>query len=390
MPSRPLFVRCETLDVQPRSRTVGVTIDGYAVEGGYDTDGGPSTSFGIAQALGSIRRSVRSPSTFNHLPELVERVADLGVDEVRLTMEWARLEPRPDEFDDEAFGVYDRALQRAERRGISAVVVLCDVAWPSWLGQEPWLSTWAPVRFAAHARRLGTLLDGRLRALVTFRAPNAAARGGWIEGIVPPFRRRAAPDSASALDGMLLAHQLASDALADATPATPRALLLEGSWDYADERALHDVATGADEPARAASEAAWRSSVPRSVASPRRRRGHVDLASLPSSRRWDSTPPFEWWVASTELDLLTAVLAHSAGSVATVELGAGTSGWTRQLDGAQGALGNARAMHLHGALDSSGPLRGPRGLVSLDQHDGGWTLAAPDDRVVDAIATLRV
>jgi hypothetical protein len=377
--------------VQQRSRAIGVSIDGYAVEGGYDTDDGPATSFGAAQALGMVRRSLGSKGTFDHLSELVERIADVGANEVRLTMEWARLEPRPGELDHDAFAAYDRALRAAARRGLSAVVVLCDAAWPSWLGQEPWLSTWAPVRFASHAASVGARLDGQVRALVTFRAPNAAARRGWFEGTCPPFRRRAGADESSALDGTLLAHQLAAEALAECAPTMIRAILFEASWEYGGESVFRDLAAGADARSRNESEARWRSlAAPHASTSRRgrRARGHHDVTSMRSTPRWASTPPCEWWVGSDDLALLGTTLAHSRGGVTTVELGARPVGWTSQLPRAVGPLRDASTVHLHGALSSTGPLDGPTGLLSVDQHGGGWTLSDPTPDLIDAIAGL--
>ena len=43
-------------------RLLGVTLDGYAVEGGYDAGDGPATSFGIAQVLGRIAPSLLTQS----------------------------------------------------------------------------------------------------------------------------------------------------------------------------------------------------------------------------------------------------------------------------------------------------------------------------------------
>jgi hypothetical protein len=377
--------------VQQRSCAISVSIDGYAVEGGYDTGDGPATSFGAAQALGRVRRSLGSPTTFEHLPELVERIADLGVSGVRMTMEWARLEPRPGAIDDDAFDVYDRALRVAERRGLSPVVVLCDAAWPSWLGQEPWLSTWAPVQFASHAQRIGGRLEGRLRALVTFRTPNAVARHGWIEGALPPFRRRAGADALSALDGMLLAHQLASDALAECAPTTVRALLFEASLDYEDEAVFRNLASGLDPASRHESQEQWRSLVAPLVPRARRRsraRSRRDVFSMRSTARWTFTPPFEWWVAGDEPALLGAALAHAGGGITAVELDAGPHGWASQLRSASRSLEAAGEVHLHGALSSTGPLSGPSGLFGVDQHAGGWTLQDPSQPVLEGLARL--
>lgn len=169
-----------------RVRSIGVTIDGFAIEGGFDDDG-PATSFGIAQSLGRVAPSLRSSATFVHLPDLVAHLGDLGFDEVRLTIEWARLEPRPTVRNEEALRTYERAVGAAEAAGMSVVVLLCDVAWPSWVGQEPWLSSWAPERFAEYAGFVAERLGDRVRAVVTMRAPNVAASDGWILGDGPRF-----------------------------------------------------------------------------------------------------------------------------------------------------------------------------------------------------------
>ena len=357
---------------------LGATIDGYAVEGGFDTDGAPATSFGIAQALGRARPSVRSSGTFDHLGELVARAAQLGVGEVRLTLEWARLERRPGAHDDAAMAHYVSALRAAADASLTAVVVLCDAAWPSWLGQEPWLSAWAPQRFAQHARWVAERLEGLARTAVTFRAPNVAAREGWVAATRPPYRTHARADAVSALDGMLVAHQLATHAMDEVAPELGRALLVEATTSYDGAALWRDVATGhADAGALAARRREWRQAVPRGGLAGRlgvsgRRR--VDVDALRSTKGWADTPPFEWWLGGDDVELLAASLQHAGGDVATVELGAGPSGWDAQLAVAMPALaavhGAVRAVHLHGLVSSTGPLTAPVGLSTSSSTAG--------------------
>jgi hypothetical protein len=367
---------------------LGATIDGYAVEGGFDDADGPATSFGIAQSLGRIRPSVRSPGTFEHLAELITRAAQLGVGEVRLTLEWARLEPRPGDHDDDAIARYVAALEAAADASMSTVVVLCDAAWPSWLGQEPWLSAWAPQRFASHARWVAERVDGLARAVVTFRNPNAAAREGWLTASRPPFRRHARADATSALDGMLVAHQRAVDEMASVAPALSRAIALEARRAHEEGVFWRDVARSGGEPGQlAARRRAWDAAVPRrgrlrAVAPPRRR---VDAAALRSTAGWASCAPFEWWLGGDDVELLAAALEHEDGDVGTVELGAGPAGWDAQLATALPALAavadGVRNVHLHGLVSSTGPLAAPVGLLDVDQHSGDWSVEGPEDGV---------
>ncbi len=376
---------------------LGATIDGYAVEGGFDTERGPATSFGVAQSLGRIRPSVRSQGTFEHLDDLVARVAQLGCQELRLTLEWARLERRPGERDEDALAHYERALRVAEGAGMTSVVVLCDAAWPSWLGQEPWLSAWAPLRFADHARWIASRLEGLARCAVTFRAPNAAAKDGWRRGSRPPYRKRASADATSALDGMLVAHQRALEGIADAAPSLGRAILFEAMPTYDDAELWRDVARGiADRGALARRRRAWRQSVPRRagvadrIEAIRDARRPVDVGTLRSTGGWASAPSFEWWLGGDDVELLATALQVAEGEITTVELGAGRNGWDAQLAVAPPVLaavtGSVRTIHLHGLVASTGPLPTPVGLVQVEQHNASWSLEEPDPGVVRRLA----
>jgi Glycosyl hydrolase family 1 len=376
---------------------LGATIDGYAVEGGYDTERGPATSFGVAQSLGHIRPSVRTQGTFEHLDDLVARAAQLGCQELRLTLEWARLERRPNERDQVALAHYERALHAAAAASMSSVVVLCDAAWPSWLGQEPWLSSWAPVRFAEHARWVATRLEGLARCAVTFRAPNAAAKGGWRRATRPPYRKRASADATSALDGMLVAHQRALEAIADVAPSLGRAILFEAMPAYDDAELWRDVAGGiADRGSLARRRRSWRQSMPRRgglsdrVEAIRDEGRTVDVGALRSTGGWSSSPPFEWWLGGDDVELLASALQHAEGAVSTVELGAGRAGWDGQLAVAPPVLaaiaGSVRTIHLHGLVASTGPLSTPVGLLDVEQHNASWSLTTPDAAIVRRLA----
>jgi hypothetical protein len=298
--------------------------------------------------------------------------------------------------DEDALGAYERAVAAAEDRGLSVVALLCDAAWPSWVGQEPWLSSWVPERFAAYAGLVADRLGDRVRAYVTMRAPNVAASDGWIRASRPPFRRSAPDDAASALDGMLLAHQLASHELDAVAPRVTRALLFGASSDYEDEGAFRDlVVRHADASAREVRTHSWAARLEERGIAPRahrtRTRAHLDLEAMRSTARWGSTPPFEWWLAGDNPALLAAAVDHAEGAITTVELGAGPSGWGAQLPAAAATFRGDNELprvHLRGALGSTGPLPGPRGLLTVDQHDGGWQLRAPSRRIADGLAML--
>jgi hypothetical protein len=370
---------CETEVVTPPDTLFGVSIDGYAVEGGYDTETGPASTFGAAQSLGRVPPSLRTAATYEHLDDLVRHAAALGCSQVRVTMEWARLERRPDQRDSDALEHYLSALRVARDEGLECVVVLCDAALPSWLGNEPWLAPWAPLRFASHAAWIAEHLDGLARGILTFRCPNTAVREGWETGQRPPFRRGASDDARCALDGILVAHQLACASIAEVAPAPTRALLFEATRSYDDDAAWRDLAAGLVDPVlRAARRDRWEVGPTR----PRRSSRRPDT-TLVSTSRWRDTPDFEWWLSGTDEELLARALSFADGAVRTVELGTSTS-WDddvrARVQRLTGGPNGASTVHLFGLVSTTGPLDAPVGLLDVDQHDGGWSVHVSGER----------
>lgn len=174
------------------------TLEGYAVEGGFDVPGGPATCFGPAGHLGMTSLPGDADRLWESYESVIDAAGALAVDGVRVTVEWARLEPYPDRPDEEAFRRYRAVLAHARSRGLRTSVALVDAAWPSWLGQDAWLMPWIDDHVARHAARvadrLGDVLDG---AVVVARAP-AMIDAGYRDGTAPPFRRRERADAEDA------------------------------------------------------------------------------------------------------------------------------------------------------------------------------------------------
>ena len=310
-------------------------------------------------------------------------------------MEWARLEPRHDVRDDAALGHYVAVLSAARDAGLSTVVVLCDAAWPSWLGTEPWLAAWAPPRFAAHAAHVAERLDGLVRAIVTFRAPNAAARAGWRLGARPPFRTGAA--ARRALRDRRHARRPPARRRGDRDQGAARrgrASLLEAGLDYDDECAWRDQRAGITDPDDVA---ARRDDYARQVAGSARRRvrgvaARATTTSLRSTPGWRLTPDAQWWLSSDDAGLLARAVRHGAGDVSGVELRAGVAGWDAQLaagvPAVRAALGDTGVAHLCGLVAATGPLEERPGLLEVDLHGVGVVARDPGGRVAARLAAL--
>jgi len=194
-----------------------VTLEGYAVEGGFDTPGGVMTCYAPTIALGRHPGPGEGARLWRDYEAVLDLVPALGVDGVRLTLEWARLEPRRGEFDDSALARYGDVVRYARAKGLGVTIVLVDTAWPSWLGQEAWLLPWVVPRVLEHARRVVDALASDVGGVVAFSDPEELVVGGFLRGSRPPWRRRATRDANFAR--AQLAH--ITDALCDDATVGP-------------------------------------------------------------------------------------------------------------------------------------------------------------------------
>jgi beta-glucosidase/6-phospho-beta-glucosidase/beta-galactosidase len=174
------------------------TLEGYSVEGGFDRAHEPATCYSPTIALGRHDGPGEADNLWVDYEKVLDLAAGLGLDGVRLSVEWARVEPRQGLVDSAALDRYLEVARHAQSVGLLVTATLVDAAWPSWLGLEAWLLPWVVPRVVAHARRVVEHLGVSLNGVIAFSDPEALVAGGYLEGSAPPWRRGAADDAASA------------------------------------------------------------------------------------------------------------------------------------------------------------------------------------------------
>jgi beta-glucosidase/6-phospho-beta-glucosidase/beta-galactosidase/ABC-type amino acid transport substrate-binding protein len=171
---------------------------------------------------------------WNRYREDIELARGLGCSVFRLSLSWARLEPEPGVWNDEAFAHYRDLLQALRDNGMSAVVTLVHNTWPlhvqaAGAGAGP-LDKGFPDRVARFAqevaKRLGDLIDD----YVTLNEPNQLVYG-WIKGFwmrtyamppgQPPYQSGDAQmdDVLTLIPNLFRAHAKARDAIRRLRPA---------------------------------------------------------------------------------------------------------------------------------------------------------------------------
>ncbi len=220
---------------------VGVATSGYQVEGGFNGEGEPHNNWSGWEAGGRAVRSGTACDFWRRPTEALDRAASLGCNAFRLSVEWARLEPRPETFDDAALERYAEILSLCVARGLEPVVTLHHFTHPWWLGEEFWLRPGSPDVFARHVARVVPALAPYCRRWITVNEPNIVMLLGWIEGVYPPGRRMALSDAYCVLDNLLAAHVLAADAVTEVQTDAEVTLNTSSSSVYEHDRMLVDL-----------------------------------------------------------------------------------------------------------------------------------------------------
>jgi beta-glucosidase/6-phospho-beta-glucosidase/beta-galactosidase len=134
----------------------------------------------------------RATDFWNRYREDIDLAKSLGCGMFRLSLSWARLEPAPSVWSDEAFDHYASLLQYLRDRGMQSVVTLHHNTWPLHVqaagGNGGLLDPGFPDIFARYAETVARRLGDRIDYYVTINEPNQL-----LYGFVKPWFMRSYP-----------------------------------------------------------------------------------------------------------------------------------------------------------------------------------------------------
>ena len=144
---------------------------------------------------------------------------DMGLNALRLSVEWSRLEPECGQWNGEAVQRYRQMLQGLQQRGIEPIVCLHHFTHPKWFERQgAFLSRNAVEIFEGVARRVVSQLGDLCRYWVTFNEPNVFAALGYVLGEFPPGRKGEIGTSLRVVNAMARCHGHAYRAIHELLP----------------------------------------------------------------------------------------------------------------------------------------------------------------------------
>ncbi len=155
---------------------------------------------------------------WNRAEEDFDRMADMGHNAHRLSIEWSRVEPRPGVWDEDALARYRDMIVGLRARGIDPMVTLHHFTNPLWIvEQEGWENEQIVTRFERYVRKVVATLGPQVRLWCTINEPNVLITQAFILGRWPPGKHdfRAA---LQATRNVIRAHAAAYHAIHELQP----------------------------------------------------------------------------------------------------------------------------------------------------------------------------
>jgi len=121
-----------------------------------------------------------------------DRAAETGQNAHRFSVEWSRIQPAPDKWDEDALEKYRAMLRGLRERGITAMVTLHHFTDPMWLWDPStgsggaWENGDVVPLFEKYVRKTVDALKEYCTLWCTINEPNVYALSGYANGAFPP------------------------------------------------------------------------------------------------------------------------------------------------------------------------------------------------------------
>ena len=149
-----------------------------------------------------------TPNVTNHYVlyrEDLELLKELGVNAYRFSIEWSRIQPRENVWDEKAIEHYQEIIHILNENHIEPMVTLHHFTHPLWfIKKYPWHSDASVDKFLEYTEKIVSAIKG-VRYWITFNEPYVLLLGGYLEGCMPPGISDASL-ALKALENILICH----------------------------------------------------------------------------------------------------------------------------------------------------------------------------------------
>ncbi|MCZ2121889.1 MAG: family 1 glycosylhydrolase [Anaerolineales bacterium] len=147
-----------------------------------------------------------------------DRAVETGQKAHRFWIEWSRMQPTPDTWDEDALEKYRAMLRGLKERKLTALVTLHHFTDPLWVTEKGgWENDEIVPLFEKYVRKVVDALKEYANLWVTINEPNVYALSGYVAGAFPPGKKDLKL-SMRVMANMLRAHAAAYRAIHELQP----------------------------------------------------------------------------------------------------------------------------------------------------------------------------
>ncbi|MCL5421947.1 MAG: family 1 glycosylhydrolase [Nitrospirae bacterium] len=161
-----------------------------------------------------------NPDVTNHYTlykEDLNLLKELGVNAYRFSLEWSRIQPKENSWDDLSIAHYQEIINILLENNIEPMVTIHHFTHPLWFVKKyPWHEDASMGKFLSYTERLVSAIKG-VKYWITFNEPYVLLLGGYLEGCMPPGIRDAGL-AIKALKNILACHGMAYDIIHSKIP----------------------------------------------------------------------------------------------------------------------------------------------------------------------------
>jgi len=125
--------------------------------------------------------------SYSRYEEDFDLCVKLNNNAVRISIEWARIEPKEDEFSESEILHYRKVLESAKSRGLKTFVTLHHFSNPIWFAKKGGFANFkAPQYFAKYAKKCSEEFGDLIDKFATINEPQVYALQSYTNGTWPP------------------------------------------------------------------------------------------------------------------------------------------------------------------------------------------------------------
>ncbi|HET6318256.1 MAG TPA: family 1 glycosylhydrolase [Chloroflexota bacterium] len=134
-------------------------------------------------------RSGSACDSWNRWRDDIGLLDKIGLNAYRFSIEWARIEPEPGRFDQQAIDTYRKQVEAMKEAGVEPLVTLHHFTHPLWLEREDgWRTPNIVDRLAVYTDTVARNIGDLITWWVTINEPSILAPKMYLEGAWPPQR----------------------------------------------------------------------------------------------------------------------------------------------------------------------------------------------------------